>query len=99
MLSFIHKKQTNKNVADTSFKNSICLGGASKQSALFSKKCIPKNAPMPSLSRVGPEKHKLFFKDANKKDVLSGLAIKLKDYIKTNNSRVTWTKNVHTAAL
>ena len=35
-------------------KNDICLGGASKQNALFSKKGAQKNAPMPSLSRIGP---------------------------------------------
>ena len=31
-------------------KNGICLGGASKQNALFPKKCA-----LPSLSRIGPE--------------------------------------------
>ena len=35
-------------------KNGIYLRGASKQNALFSKKYAPKNAPMPSLSRIGP---------------------------------------------
>ena len=35
-------------------RNGICLGVANKQSALFSEKCAPKNAPMPSLSRIGP---------------------------------------------
>ena len=35
-------------------KNGICLGGASKQNAFFPEKCAPKNAPMPSLSRIGP---------------------------------------------
>ena len=38
-------------------ENSICLEGASKQNALFSKKCPPpkKNAPMPSLPGIGPD--------------------------------------------
>ena len=35
-------------------KNGTCLEGARTQNALFSKKCAPKNAPMPSLSRIGP---------------------------------------------
>ena len=35
-------------------KNNICLEGASNQNALFSEKCTPKNALMPSLSRIGP---------------------------------------------
>ena len=36
-------------------KNGICLGGASNQNALFFlEKCAPKNASMPSLSRIGP---------------------------------------------
>ena len=35
-------------------KNGICLGGASKQNVFFSKKCAPKNAPMSSVSRIGP---------------------------------------------
>ena len=35
-------------------KNDICLGCASKQNAFFPKKYAPKNAPMPSLSRIGP---------------------------------------------
>ena len=34
-------------------KNGICLGGASKQNALFSEKCAPKYAPIPSPSRIG----------------------------------------------
>ena len=41
-------------------KNGICLGGASKQNGLFSKKCVPKNAPMSSLSRIDPDKFLYF---------------------------------------
>ena len=33
-------------------KNGICLGGASKQNALFSEKCAPKTHPSPQ-SRIG----------------------------------------------
>ena len=39
-------------------KNNICLGGANKQNAPFSEKCVPKNAPMPSLSRIDPDNRK-----------------------------------------
>ena len=39
-------------------KNGICLGGASNQNALFFEKCAPQNAPMPSLSRIGPALYK-----------------------------------------
>ena len=35
-------------------KNDICLGGASKQNALFSENVPPKNAPIPPMSRIGP---------------------------------------------
>ena len=35
-------------------KYGICSGGASKQNALFSKKCAPKSASMSSMSRIGP---------------------------------------------
>ena len=35
-------------------KNGIFLGGASKQNALFSEKMCPKNALIPSPSRIGP---------------------------------------------
>ena len=35
-------------------KNGVCLGSASKQITLFFEKCAPKNAPMHSLSRIGP---------------------------------------------
>ena len=36
-------------------KNDIYLGGGSKQNALFSKKYALKNAPMPPMSRIGPD--------------------------------------------
>ena len=35
-------------------KNDICLGGASKQNAFFSKNVPQKIAPMPLMSRIGP---------------------------------------------
>ena len=35
-------------------KNNICLGGAGKQNALVSESAPPKNAPMSSISRIGP---------------------------------------------
>ena len=43
-----------KNIFSKIVKNNICLGGASKQNALFSENVLPKNAPMPSMSRIGP---------------------------------------------
>ena len=41
-------------------KYGICLGGASNQNALVSKKCAPQNAPMPSLSGIGPDEYNSF---------------------------------------
>ena len=35
-------------------ESGIFLGDTSKQNALFSEKRAPKNAPMPSLSRIDP---------------------------------------------
>ena len=38
-------------------KNDICLGGASKQNAVFFRKCALKSAPMPPMSRIGPDRN------------------------------------------
>ena len=40
-------------------------GCASKQNVLFSEKCAPKNAPMPSLSRISPEYMRKGFLNSN----------------------------------
>ena len=42
-------------------KNHICLGGASKQNAIFWKKSAPKNAPMHPMSRIGPVSQRVFY--------------------------------------
>ena len=36
-------------------KNDMWLGGASKQNVPFLKTSAPKNAPMPLMSRIGPD--------------------------------------------
>ena len=43
-----------KNIFSKIVKNNICLGGASKQNALFSENVPPKNAPLPPMPRIGP---------------------------------------------
>ena len=37
-------------------KNVNCLEGASKQNAIFSKNVPQKNAPMPQMSKIGPDR-------------------------------------------